>query len=526
MGTGTGWRAMAGEPPLTEPARYRFEPLQRRGLIAGFRGGQLAAVAAGLLVGLGALRSLPSVAGAVVAVAAVAAGVAAATVPVRGRTGEEWAPDAARFLAGSRPRRWSARAPFASLAVLALDVAPGRPPLAEPAGPGGAGQQPAVGVVVDRERGAYSAVLAVDAPGFLLAGDADKDRRVCQWAGVLASVASDDGAVHRLQWLERTVPDAASDLVAHLQDRQRLADDEPAVASYRDLLRTVAGTALRHGVLLVVSVHARRVRRAVRSAGGGDTGACTVLAREVAALRRRLDDAQVHSSPPLDPHALVRVLRSAVEPDAGVAPDAGAALGRSPVATTAPGVPAPGAPWWPAPAWTRPSPWPWPMAVEDRWSRVRTDGTWHAVYWVAQWPRTEVPADFLGSLVLSPDVRRTVSVVMEPVGPARAARQVEQARTSGIADAELRRRGGFLATARRRREEESLAAREAELADGHAQYRFCGYVAVTATSADELAAACGHAEQAAARAGLELRRCYGDQARAFLATLPLATGLA
>ena len=64
------------------------------------------------------------------------------------------------------------------------------------------------------------------------------------------------------------------------------------------------------------------------------------------------------------------------------------------------------------------------------------------------------------------------------------------------------------------------------MAAGHAQYRFCGYVAVTATDPDALERACGRVEQAAAQGGLELRRCYGDQRRAFVATLPLGYGLA
>ena len=63
--------------------------------------------------------------------------------------------------------------------------------------------------------------------------------------------------------------------------------------------------------------------------------------------------------------------------------------------------------------------------------------------------------------------------------PSRAARQVAQARTADLADGELRRRGGFLVTARHTREKESVEDRDHELADGHAQFRFSGYVTVT-----------------------------------------------
>ncbi len=165
------------------------------------------------------------------------------------------------------------------------------------------------------------------------------------------------------------------------------------------------------------------------------------------------------------------------------------------------------------------------MGVQAEWNRLRTDGTWHATYWVAEWPRTDTGPDFLGPLLLSSELRRSMSVVMEPLGPIEASRKVEQARTADIADAELRRRGGFLATARRRREAEILARREVELADGHAQYRFSGYVTVSEEDPDALEVACGRLEQAAGQAGLELRRCYGDQANTFMCTLPLGRGL-
>ncbi len=166
------------------------------------------------------------------------------------------------------------------------------------------------------------------------------------------------------------------------------------------------------------------------------------------------------------------------------------------------------------------------MALHPEWGRLRADGTWHATYWIAEWPRVDVPADFLGSLLLVSDLRRSVSVVMEPVGPLQAARRIEQARTADIADAELRRRGGFLATARRRREEEVLVQREDEMADGHASFRFSGYVTVSAADAETLDDACGRMEQTGGQAGLELRRCYGDQAMAFTCTLPFGRGLA
>ena len=169
--------------------------------------------------------------------------------------------------------------------------------------------------------------------------------------------------------------------------------------------------------------------------------------------------------------------------------------------------------------------WPWPLGTKAHWDCLQTDATWQATYWIAEWPRVEVGPDFLAPLLLG-SVRRTVSVVMEPVSPSRASRQVERARTADVADSELRRRGGFLATARRSREAELVKRRETELADGHASFRFSGYVTVTAPTHELLAEACVETEQAGGQARCELRRLFGDQERGFISTLPLCRGLA
>ena len=107
----------------------------------------------------------------------------------------------------------------------------------------------------------------------------------------------------------------------------------------------------------------------------------------------------------------------------------------------------------------------------------------------------------------------------------RAARQVAQARTAGLADGELRRRNGFLTSARHTRERQSVDDRDVELADGHAQFRFSGYLGVTADSAAELVESCAALEQAAGQARLDVRRLYGQQDSALLCLLPTGRGL-
>ncbi len=491
----------ASEP---SPTRYRFGPLERRGLVAGWRGGQIGAVAFALVIGVGVLRASSSPLGVVAALATLAIGVGVATWPIAGRTAEEWTPDALRHVAALGRRSGRGPGPFSGIRLVPVD--PGTP-TSDVSARGGL----RVGVLHDRSRRTFTAVFGASDPGFVLLGEEDKVRRVTAWSGVLGSLARQGSAVHRVQWVERVVPGDERVVMAPPDVDGGSSGRAAARASYAALLECEASTS-HHDVLVAVTIHAGKSARSVKSAGGADAGACTVLLREAAALRRRLSDASIDVGAVLSPDALATVVRDAYH------------ARHVPRARPAHAVRGAG-------RWRRADPgpdddrWLWPMGVVAEWGSLRTDSTWHATYWVAEWPRTDTGPDFLGPVLLPSDIRRSMSVVMEPLGPIEASRKVEKARTADIADAELRRRGGFLATARRRREEEILVRREVELADGHAHFRFSGYLTVGADDRDALEEACGRVEQAAGQAGLELRRCYGDQANTFLCTLPLGRGL-
>jgi len=504
--------ARPGRPD--ERVRYRFPPLERRGVIAGWRGGQVGTVAVGLVSAVLSVRSRPSLPGVVVALGLVGASVAVAFWPVAGRTGEQWLPVLVRWAwagaTGGRVRTdpgpvtgmrleldrhedpvriTGAASPTPRLAPSAFDglhLVEGTPP---------EDRDGDMGMVVDDRARTVTAVLAVRGHSFALSGPGEQDARVSAWARVLASLAREGSAVHRLQWVETCVPDDGRAVRTYLDEHVALGDDSPAVRSYRSLLDEATPVTRRHRVVVAVTVHRARAARAVRAAGGGLDGAAVVLAREVAAVERSLGAADLVVDGVLGRAGLAAVLVEALGP----APDGGA----------------------PGPV----TPEPWPMGVEVGWDAVRADGAWHAVYWISEWPRVDVLPDFLGPLLFAP-LRRTVSMVMEPVDPVRAARQVAQARTAGMADGELRRRNGFLTSARHTRERESVDERDVELADGHAQFRFSGYVGVTADSGPELVAACSALEQAAGQSRLEVRRLFGQQDAALLCLLPLGRGLA
>jgi hypothetical protein len=392
---------------------------------------------------------------------------ALATVPVAGRTGDEWLPVAVCWGA----RRGGGRGGGGHMGALR------RVRLLR------AGWQD-MGVVHDGAARTITAALSLRGASFALLGADEQDRRVGAWASVLSSLAREGSPVHRVQWVASSYPDDGQSARSYLAAEAVPGAASACTASYEALLTDMDSHACAHDVVLAVQV---------RLAKSVEVG-CATLAREVGSLVRLLSDADVQVERVLTADDLAHQLLRTYEPHVA---SCGAT---SPVLD------------------------PWPMAMEESWAAVRVDGLVHATFWVAEWPRIEVRSDFLAPLLLGA-ARSTLSVVMEPLGPDTAVRTVEASRTADLADAELRRRGGFVSTARRARESEVLARREAELAEGHASFRYSGYVTVSAPSEEELVAACDVVQHAAGQSRLALRRLYGDQASAYTCTLPLCRGL-
>lgn len=517
-----------------ETPRYRLGPRSTRGLIAGWRTGQIICVAVGLIVGVGTLRSVGGAFGGFLALAATGGGVAVATWPLGGRTVEQWAPTVASFgiraTAEGRHRPWqsqkrSPRGPITRLSMFALPEpgaghatagrnstgraaggahGPGREAggahAAGRTGTGGAGRTGTgapvtgraaanraggatpvapggIGVIGDAEASTWSAVLPVGGIGFALLGEAERCDRIAAWSGALAAMARDGAGLQRLQWLSTTYP-------AWLDGALPAGGSGAAGEHYAQLLREAVPDLWAHEVYVVVTVRHPGIARS------GTETAVSRLREQLAALDERLRGAGLTPGPPLSPLGLASCVRRSFD----VAPLDGIMV------------------------------WPWPVGVDNAWSRLRTDATWHATYWIAEWPRCEVGGGFLLPVLLVPGLRRVVSVTMAPLPPLTAVRRAERERTEGTADADLRYRHGFAVTARHRREQEGRQQREVELADGHAGYRYSGYVTVTELDEEALEHACGRLEQAAALAQLELHRLYGAQEEGYCCTLPAGRG--
>jgi|ERR1041385_376640 hypothetical protein len=491
-----------------DEAAYLYGPLERRGWLFGVRGTQFVLIVAGLAGAVLLVDLSRSWWGALVAAAWVLVWVGLALLPIEGRGVDEWAAVVVGFLWRrlTGRNRWRSAYPLLGHRSDEDRTTVVPPPtlrdveiLQIPVGNG------AAGVLVDRRLGAYACLLYVQAAGFLLADDAERQRRLDGYGTALASLCREGSPVARVQWIERALPDAGDEPARQLVEDAVMPLDSGVVSSYRALLETGRPLHTEHEVVMVVQVSAARGGRLIRRAGGGDAGACRVLMDEVSGFVVQLRQADLTVDGLATPRGVAGQLRLGFEP-----PARRWMRWRAALEPGAEGVEEASA---------------YPLATEERWSSYRADGVHHATYWVREMPRQPVGPAWLYALMLETGSERTVSWVGEPLPPRSAHQRVVRQQVEDLATEEFKGRRGFLVTRREREEHAGAGRREAELVAGHGLYRYNVYITVSGSSPNELEERCLHLEQASARSLLELRRLAGQQAEAFTFTLPLGRGL-
>jgi hypothetical protein len=131
----------------------------------------------------------------------------------------------------------------------------------------------------------------------------------------------------------------------------------------------------------------------------------------------------------------------------------------------------------------------------------------------------------MAALLTDTNAVRTVTIAMEPVPVAAAARAADREVMAREADAEMRHERGFRVPARDRKRLAEVEEREKELSEGHAEFRFVGLVDVTASDPDRLDDACADVEQAAAQSLIDLRPLDARHDQGWIASLPLGRPL-
>ena len=485
--------------------RYRFTPIRRSGLFGALPPTLVVTLAAGVLTAWALVitrATLP------LAVAPIAAAGAVAFGRIAGRPVHEVIPVAlcwsTRIL--RRRHRWVRPVPLLVDGTTAQALPPALAGLTLfEATPPGSGRTPPVGVVHDRTAGLLTAVLRVYGDGqFALADPAGQDHQVDLWGLALGAFCRESTPVARIVWHESTSPTGIGDHAARARTRWGDEPDDPARASYVELIDAVTPASVRHDVLVEVTIDLRKLRT-LRRRPSVQAGT-EILLDEVRLFTARLEHAGLHPSLALTAVEVITITRVLSDPTTR---HQLATRQRSLAAATSHAAPEFG-----------------PMAVHERWGHVQVDAVAHRSWVVARWPRRETPADWLGALLFGLDGTRTVTVVFEPVAPSRSDRDIDKEAVTRETNADDKARRGFRVKAVDRKAARDVERREAELNDGYPELAYTGLLTVTAATVDELDDLAGTVEQTAAQAGIELRVLYASQAAGWVAGLPLGRNLA
>jgi hypothetical protein len=484
--------------------RYRLDPQDRTGWMYGLAGPQLITLGLGIVVSVLLMQGGAPL-GAAAPVMAVCAVLA--LVRIGGRSVLEWVPLVWRWVrsGGGKGQLWLAPLTGANLAEVATPPLP--PPLdGQVILVAGEDSVAPIAVVHDENADTYAATLRVTGRQFALVERGEQENLLAMWGDALAPFCQERGPVVEVRWSEWAAPAGMEEQHAYLAEHMIDDPHDPAVVSYRQLLRTSAPVATRHEVLVTVVVSGGRVKA---RAAGADRRAVAIetLVNEVRLLRMRLERSGLSASAPLTPHEVARALRVRLDPTVIPTLDRrGRSLGdRAGLVEPADGG---------------------PLAAKVTWKHWQVDGSFHRAFYFREWPRSEVGATWMSDLLLYGDAVRTIAVSYQPVPPRVSQRTITRQAAKLESDAEHRRKTGFRVGAHHRRAAEAVEEREEELVAGFAEFEFAGLVTVTAATEAGLEKACADIVQVSAGCKVELRPLDGRQAEGVGACLPLARGVA
>lgn len=484
--------------------------------------GEIALIIAGAFLGMMSGLLVPQLALRIVSLAGFPMiALAAVYIPYRGRTFYRWF-EINRSYKRTLRRGTTFRSGTMEAGIRAADgreVEVGPPPgigrinwLAAPFGPD------EIAVLLHADRRTVTAAIEIEGPGVGLRDSEDQEALVDRFGTLLKHVANGDGFVTRIQMLARTLP---ADPDAHAKDVAQRGDTRAPVwlrDSYEQLQSMVSTSSEQHRAYLVACMHftrelaaeANTIARAGTPYKGRkldrDAGLAIVMARELTDICARLAEADIRVRQPLGQGRLSSLVHSMYDPD-------------HPIDHIQ--------------AMTKRNAWPAELdAVEPTYLQAKTRESstrapWcHATAWVKEWPMTPVGVNFLAPLLVhTPDVIRTVAVTMDLEPTEIAIERMLTEKTNDEADASRAAKMNRTIDPRDIAAHGRLDQRGEDLASGAAGVNLVGYITVSSRSPEALARDKRTIRASAGKSYLKLEWCDREHHRAFVNTLPFATGI-
>ncbi|WP_328748508.1 hypothetical protein OHT57_23745 [Streptomyces sp. NBC_00285] len=375
-----------------------------------------------------------------------------------------------------------------------------------------------IAVLLHADRRTVTAAIEIEGPGVGLRDSEDQEALVDRFGTLLKHVANGDGFVTRLQILARTLP---ADPDAHAKDVAVRGDVKALPwlqTSYDQLQSMVSTSSEQHRAYLVACMHFNRelaaeantMARAARPQAGRkldrDAGLAVVMARELTDICSRLQEADIRVRQPLGQGRLASLIHSMYDPD-------------HPIDHIQ--------------AMTKRNAWPAELdAMEATYLQAKTRESstrapWcHATAWVKEWPMTPVGVNFLAPLLVhTPDVIRTVGVTMDLEPTEIAIERMLTEKTNDEAEASRAAKMNRTVDPRDIASHNRLDQRGEDLASGAAGVNLVGYITVSSRNPEALARDKRTIRASAGKSYLKLEWCDREHHRAFVNTLPFATGI-
>lgn len=347
------------------------------------------------------------------------------------------------------------------------------------------------GLVWDRRTGLMSATLLLSTGGTLLSDTRTADSYVGSWGALLAGFADHPA----IRWAAVTVdinPDAGPALRADVA--ARLDPDAPPLARQvlANLVEAAPAASARVSTRLTVTVDPSLGGEPITDVADGAAATVRILdlvnpAAAGAEVVRRATAAD-----------LVRILRSAYDPDTRLAP-AGY--------------------WNPAGA-----PLPWgaagPVGCEEEPDCYRHENATSVSWALLEAPRQKVAHHVLLRMLSPGRYARRVTLLYRVLGRDEAGSLLEKEQTAADARAAYRQRARRDENARERKDRTMAHGAAEEEAAGAGLVQFSMFVTATVADAADLPAARAEIETAASACRLKLRMCRFAQSAAFAVGLP------
>jgi hypothetical protein len=365
-------------------------------------------------------------------------------------------------------------------------------------------------VLMHMDRRTATCTLEIEGPGVGSRDSEDQEALVDRFGALLRHVANGDNFVTRLQMMARTLP---ADPDAHAKDVARRGDAHAPVwlrESYEQLLSMVSTSSEQHRAYLTACMpYTKELAAEARVMGGGrgiDAGIGAIMARELADICARLADADIRVRQALGPAQLASLIHSMYDPDHPI--DHLQAMTRRNA--------------WPAELDARQ-----PQYLQAKTRESATREPWcHSTAWIKEWPMTPVGVNFLAPLLVhTPDVIRTVAVTMDLEPTDVAIERMLSEKVNVDAESSRATKLGRVDDPRERMHSSRVDQRGEDLASGAAGVNLVGYITVSSRTPEALARDKRTIRASAGKSFLKLEWCDREHHRAFVNTLPFATGL-